>query len=136
MKFWNPKTKPQPAPIQTIITGMVNELDAVTPRFDKNLNNSADKETLISTLTVLVNEIISLGKNGAFNITAQKHRALMILHISHSGPFNFNVISNKLSTLLPPTGKKNGYIGLTTYLDNSTSIAFSLENFSCNYQSN
>ncbi len=134
MKSRNTKTEFNTAPIHSAISKVINELSAVINNNNEVLNDvcktiqpGADGALLATTLTSLVDAVIAEHKNNLVRISAHKHRDLIMLHISHTGPFNFSAISESLNKAQPFTEKMNGYIGVTTYLNNTTTIAFSFD---------
>jgi hypothetical protein len=130
MKSKNPKPEVNLAPMQAVITRMITDLTPhdLQPRKARakmDLQRGLDQSALVFILIDLVDAVIERADSGSVHISAQKHLDLMLLHITHSGPYNFKAVSDKLSHVQPLAEKMNGYIGVTTYLNGTTTIAFS-----------
>ena len=137
MKPRHSKNEVNRAPMHAVIGKMISELapvinrdsDEVISEVYKDLQQENKESKLVSILTNLVNAIIAGNDDpSSVRVNGHRHRDLILLHVSHNGPFNFSGVSDSLGLVQALAQKMNGYIGVTTYLNNITTIAFSFTN--------
>jgi hypothetical protein len=92
------------------------------------IRTEVNEDLLASVLGSLINAVLRNSQTNCIRITAKFYGNVVLLHIKDNGCINYSSISQNLAAIQPQVEKLNGFIGLTSYRNKLTTIAFSFVN--------
>ena len=124
------------ASLQNIVGSLIDSLAPAAIRHKSYIVNDVPVEIrtevnenlLASVLGSLINAVLRNTQNSCIRITAKIYGDVVLLHIKDNGCINHSSISQSLARVQPQVEKLNGFIGLTSYRNKLTTIAFSFVN--------
>ena len=97
------------------------------------IRTGVNENLLASVLGSLINAVLRNTQNSCIRITAKFYGNVVLMHIKDNGCINYSSISQNLAEIQPQVEKLNGFIGLTSYRNKLTTIAFSFVNMHKTY---
>lgn len=124
------------ASLHNVVGSLINSLAPAANRHKSCIVNDVpieirtdvNENLLASVLGSLINAVLRNTQNSCIRITAKLYGNVVLLHIKDNGCFNHSSISQNLTRIQPQVEKLNGFVGITSYRNKLTTIAFSFVN--------
>lgn len=114
--------------IKSLTPAAIRHKNYIVNDVSVEIRTEVNENLLAAVLGSLINAILRNTQNSCIRITAKFYGNVISLHIEDNGCINYSSISQNLAGIQPQIEKLNGFIGVTSYRNKLTTIAFSFVN--------